>query len=94
VKHWAIRLWELLQQSTESNTRVNPFPFLFGNSHWLFLVDISSSMAGENKISKIKNAFTELLNNYIKYGEKISIYLYNYTVYKITKTFKNVCRCL
>ena len=68
--------------------RVNPFPFLFGNSPWLFFIDISASMAGDNKISKIKTAMLDLVQNYMKYGEKISIILYNDSILKITKTMR------
>lgn len=68
--------------------RVNPFPFLFGNSPWLFLIDISASMAGENKIGKVKAAMMDLVQNYIKYGEKISLILYNDGIYKITKVIR------
>jgi len=70
------------------NSRVNPFPFLFGNSPWLFIIDISASMIGENKIIKVKNALTDLLQNYVRYGEKISIVLYNNATYKITKVLR------
>jgi hypothetical protein len=45
-------------------------------------------MIGENKIIKVKNALTDLLQNYVRYGEKISIVLYNNATYKITKVLR------
>lgn len=65
-------------------TRVQKFPFNIGDSHWLFMVDISSTMAGI-RLPIIKAALIDLLQTYVRYGDKISILWFGDNYGKITK---------
>jgi len=58
------------------DTRVSPFPFVLGRSHWLFLVDISASMSGQ-RISMIIDAFRGMMQSYVRYNDKITIIGFN-----------------
>lgn len=56
--------------------RTLPFPFFPGESPWLFVVDNSSKISGQN-IENIKNTLTEFVSNYIRKGDYFSIITYN-----------------
>jgi len=66
------------------DVRVLPFPFFPGKSPWLFMVDISSSMAG-SKITKIKNALISFVRTYVRQGDKITVLWFRDSNDRITK---------
>lgn len=68
--------------------RVSPFPFGVGNSHWLFMIDVSASMAG-SRMSLIKNSIIRFMQTYVRYNDKISIITFNdQNPNRITKELK------
>lgn len=74
------------------DTRVSPFPFVLGRSHWLFLVDRSASMSGQ-RMDAIISAFRNMMQNYIRYDDKITIIGFNdespITISKQLKTYSD-----
>lgn len=66
------------------DTRYSPFPFLVKNAPWLFMVQISASMAGD-KLERIKEAMLSMLRTYVRYGDRITVLVYNDTTEQITK---------
>ena len=70
------------------DTRVSPFPFLLGKSHWLFMVDISSTMSTGNRLNKVKNALISMLRTYVRYGDKITIMWFNDSSNKFSKELR------
>jgi hypothetical protein len=70
------------------DTRVSPFPFVLGRSHWLFLVDISASMSGQ-RINMIIDSFKSMMQSYVRYNDKITIIGFNdKSPIRITKELK------
>jgi len=69
------------------DTRVQPFPFILGQSHWLFMIDTSSTMAG-NRLPLVKEALTNMLTDYVRYGDKITVMWFSDTYGKITKQLR------
>jgi len=69
------------------DSRVQPFPFVLGQSHWLFMVDTSSTMAG-NRLSLIKESLITMLTNYVTYGDKITVMWFSDAYGKITKELR------
>jgi len=69
------------------DVRIQPFPFVIGNPHWLFMVDVSSTMTGI-RLPIIKSALINMLQTYVRYGNKISILWFGNNYGKITKELK------
>lgn len=69
------------------DSRIQPFPFILGQSHWLFMVDTSSTMAG-NRLPLVKQALIDMLTDYVRYGDKITVMWFSDTYGKITKELR------
>jgi len=59
------------------DARISLFPFAIGNSHWLFLIDISASMSDGSKLQRIKDALTSMMQSYVRNGDKITLIGFN-----------------
>jgi hypothetical protein len=59
------------------DARLSQFPFVLGNSHWLFLVDISASMSDGSRMERIKSAFSSMLHTYVRSGDEITVVGFN-----------------
>lgn len=57
--------------------RILPVPFYPGQSPWLFVIDISSSMANNNHLDRIKTGLKNLFSDYARFGDSVYFCLFN-----------------